>query len=273
VPFDDASRERFAAFRRLHHADRPLFLPNVWDYASAAALTSDGYPAVGTTSLGVAAAAGKPDAASSTLDETVTLARALNRLPTLLTVDIEGGFSDDPREVAALVAELAALGVVGVNLEDGRTDGTLSDPALHSAKIAAIKQRVPGLFVNARTDTFWLADETERSRLDDTIRRAAVYLAAGADGIFVPGAADADTITALVADIDAPLNVLHLPGRHTLGQLAALGVARVSTGSLLFRVALGAAIRAADAIRRGDSNDGSTPPSYADVQKLIEPTG
>jgi 2-methylisocitrate lyase-like PEP mutase family enzyme len=261
--------DRFAAFRRLHHADRPLFLPNAWDYASAAALAGDGYPAVGTTSLGVAAATGKPDAAAATRDETLALARSLSRLPTLLTVDLEAGFSDNPDTVADLVGELAAAGVVGVNLEDGRGDGTLADPDRHAGKIAAVKARVPELFVNARTDTFWLAGDADPAPVDDTIRRAGAYVTAGADGVFVPGVRDATTITALVADIDAPLNVLYLPGRHTIGELAGLGVARVSTGSWLFRVALGAAVRAVDAVRRGEHRDGPTAPSYAEVQRLI----
>jgi 2-methylisocitrate lyase-like PEP mutase family enzyme len=262
--------DRFAAFRQLHHADRPLLLPNAWDYASAAALTRDGYPAIGTTSLGVAAASGKPDAAAATRDETLALARSLGRLPSLLTVDVEAGFSDDPDAVADLVDELAGAGAVGVNIEDGRPGGTLTDPARHSAKIAAIKARVPGLFVNARSDTFWLSSSNDAAPLDDTVRRARAYVAAGADGVFVPGVADPSTITLLVAELDVPLNVLYLPGRHTLSDLAELGVARVSTGSLLFRVALGAAVGAADAIRRGEAWDDPTAPSYADVQRLID---
>ncbi|HEV7899217.1 MAG TPA: isocitrate lyase/phosphoenolpyruvate mutase family protein [Planosporangium sp.] len=261
--------DRFAAFHALHHADRPLFLPNAWDYACAAALSRDGHPAIGTTSLGVAAAAGRPDAAAATRDETLALARRLGRLPSLLTVDIEAGFSDEPQAVANLAGELAAAGAVGVNLEDGRPDGGLTHPAHHSNKIAAIKALVPDLFVNARTDTFWLGDSNDRPPLGDTIRRAAAYIAAGADAVFVPGAVDTTTIALLIGEIDAPLNVLYAPGRHALDELARLGVARVSTGSLLFRVALAATIRAADAVRRGVDLDGGPVPSYADVQELV----
>jgi 2-methylisocitrate lyase-like PEP mutase family enzyme len=261
--------DRYAAFRRLHHEDRPLFLPNAWDVASAVALARDGYPAVGTTSLGVAAVAGKPDATASTRAETIALTGALGRLPCLLTVDIEAGFSDEEDTVAELVADLAAAGAVGVNVEDGRADGTLTDAGRHAGKVAAIKARVPDLFVNARTDTFWLAGGAEAPSLGETIRRAAAYTGAGADGVFVPGVLDTDTVKALVAELAAPLNVLYLPGRHTLADLAGLGVARVSTGSLLFRTALGAAVRAADAIRRGGAPEGPRPPSYAQVQSMI----
>lgn len=256
---------RFAAFRELHHVGQPLFLPNAWDYASAAALTRDGHPAIGTTSLGVAAAAGKPDAAAAARAETLALTRALGRLPSLITVDIEAGFSDDPYDVADLAAELADAGAVGVNLEDGGPDGNLVDPALHCEKIAAVKDRVPELFVNARTDPFWLSTDAP---LDEALRRGAGYVGAGADGIFVPGVADDASITTLVDELEAPLNVLYLSDQHTLSGLARLRVARVSTGSLLFRTALGAAVRAAATIRNGGVRADPHPPSYTDVQEL-----
>jgi 2-methylisocitrate lyase-like PEP mutase family enzyme len=111
-------------------------------------------------------------------------------VPCLLSVDIESGFSDDPDAVADLAAELVALGVVGINIEDGRTDGTLDDTARHCAKIAAIKDRVPQLFVNARTDTFWL----KAGEVDETLARVSRYEKAGADGIFVPAVHDVSIV-------------------------------------------------------------------------------
>lgn len=110
---------RFEAFRALHRPGRPLFLPNAWDRASAAALAARGFPAIGTTSLGVAAAAGLPDAAGATRETTLWLARDLVRLPVLVSVDIEGGFGPTPEDVAELAADLERLGVAGVNIEDG----------------------------------------------------------------------------------------------------------------------------------------------------------
>ncbi|MEU7993720.1 isocitrate lyase/phosphoenolpyruvate mutase family protein [Micromonospora sp. NPDC049060] len=256
--------ERCAAFHALHHADRPLLLPNAWDHASAAAFVARGHQAVGTTSLGVAAAAGLPDAAAATRTENVRLARALRRLPVLLSVDVEAGCEDDPAAVADLAAELAALGVVGINIEDGRADGTLDPTELTAAKVAAVKAAVPDLFVNARTDTWWLGTPDP---LPQALARARAYAAAGADGIFVPAAPDTGTIGALVAGIDLPLNVLHRPGGPTLAELGALGVARVSTGSLLFRAALGAALDTLDGVRTGGGAH-PEPPSYAEVQGL-----
>lgn len=261
--------ERYAAFHALHRPGRPLLLPNAWDYASAAALASRGHPAIGTTSLGVAAASGKPDAVGATRAENLELARRLRPLPVLLTVDVEGGFSDDPTAVAEYVAELAALGVVGVNLEDGRPDGTLAAPEVTAAKIAAVTAAVPELFVNARTDAWWLGVPDP---LEQALDRARTYRQAGADGLFAPGAPD-DLVGLLAAEVGVPLNVLHRPGGPSLAELGSLGVARVSTGSLLFRAALGAALHVAEAVRSGRDGGPPTVPSYAHVQELSRRIG
>ncbi|MEU6719992.1 isocitrate lyase/phosphoenolpyruvate mutase family protein [Nonomuraea sp. NPDC046802] len=220
-------------FHDLHRPGDPLLLPNAWDYGSAAFLATQGFPAIATTSLGVAAVYGKPDAAGATRAETIELAESLKDLGVMLSVDVEGGFSDDPAEVSDLVAGLAALGVAGVNLEDGRPDGTLRPIELHQRIIESAKGH--GVFVNARTDTCWL-------KTGDTRERVHAY--GHADGIFVPGLSDLDEIAELAAFTPLPLNVLYQPGGPTLALLAAAGVARVSTGSLLYRAALRGALAA-----------------------------
>lgn len=250
-------------FRRLHHRDSPLLLPNAWDYASAAALAADGFPAIGTTSLGVSAAAGLPDGAGAARTETVALARRLTVLPVPITVDIEAGFSADPDEVAALAAELEALGVSGVNIEDGRAGGTLADQTEQSRLIAAIKTRAPALFVNARIDTHWLGVDHHT-----TLDRAAAYRDAGADGIFVPGLRDPRDIARAVAAIPLPVNVLFLPDGPSVAALTDLGVRRISIGGLLFRAALAATVAAARAVRDGTPLPAGIP-TYADVQALM----
>ncbi|GAA4067345.1 isocitrate lyase/phosphoenolpyruvate mutase family protein [Actinomadura miaoliensis] len=256
--------DRYDAFRDLHHRDRPLLLPNAWDHAVGAALVDAGFPAVGTTSLGVAAAAGKSDATGGTLEETMTLAWNLARLPVPVTVDIEGGFSDRPAEVGRLVAELASYGVAGVNIEDGRADGTLAPVEHQVAVIEAVKAAAPRVFLNARTDTFWLAHPSD---LAETLRRVSAYAAAGADGVFVPGIAGDADIRAVVEEVPVPLNVLHLPGRTDTARLTDLGVRRISCGSLLYRAALRAAVATALEVA---GHPGDVPvPAYGDVQRLV----
>ncbi|WP_438296242.1 isocitrate lyase/PEP mutase family protein [Streptomyces sp. HUAS TT7] len=249
-------------FHALHHADRPLLLPNAWDFASAAALAAAGFAAIGTTSLGVAAAAGLPDAAGLARDETLALARRLVRLPCPVTIDIEAGFHTDPGEVGDLVVELADLGVSGINLEDGRGH-QLADPTTQMALVRTVKRRAPDVFLNARTDTYWLGvDATVPATLD----RARRYMDAGADGIFVPGLAREEDIAAVTAAVPVPVNVLHLPALG-LDRLGELGVRRVSTGSLLFRAALHATVTTALAVRE----DQPLPPGipgYAEIDAL-----
>ncbi|MDQ1035461.1 2-methylisocitrate lyase-like PEP mutase family enzyme [Streptomyces sp. V3I8] len=266
------------SFAALHRADgAPLLLPNAWDHASATALAAQGFAAVGTTSLGVAAAAGLPDGHAATRNASLTLARLLGGGPFLLSVDAENGFSDDPEEVAEAARELAAAGAAGINLEDGRPDGTLAPAELHAAKITAVKEAVPDLFVNARTDTHWLRDGEGDGNGDgggdgggrarETIRRLDAYRQAGADGVFVPGLSDPPCITALLKTLDVPLNILYTLAGPTVPALADLGVSRISLGSLLYRRALGAALETAALIRAGEPVEGATP-TYDDVQAL-----
>ncbi|PWI09871.1 isocitrate lyase/phosphoenolpyruvate mutase family protein [Streptomyces sp. NWU339] len=244
-------------FADLHHADEPLLLPNAWDHASATALAAQGFRAVGTTSLAVAAAAGLPDGAAATREQTLRLALTLGSEPFHLSVDAEGGFSDDPDEVAGFARELHAVGAVGINLEDG-----LGPVDRHAAKIAAVRAAAPGLFVNARTDTHWLGD----GEGDGTIRRLDAYRQAGAHGVFVPGLTDAREIASLVRHLgDVPLNILYSPTGPSVPHLADLGVRRISLGSLLYRRALGAAVEAATDIRAGRAPGGPTP-TYEEIR-------
>jgi 2-methylisocitrate lyase-like PEP mutase family enzyme len=165
-----------------------------------------------------------------------------------VTADIETG------SVGAAV-EVAAAGAAGVNMEDAMG----SAPA-QAALIRSVKREAPDLFVNARTDTHW----QRTGDLAETLRPVRLYAEAGADGVFVPGLAEPADIAAVVAAVEVPLNVLFLPGRHTVAALADLGVRRISTGSLLFRAALAASVDTAVAVRDGLAVR-SDLPSYAQV--------
>lgn len=246
-------------FADLHVPGDPLVLPNCWDVASARAFAAAGYPAVGTTSLGVVASHGLEDGTRAGRDATVVSAAELVAadLGCYLTCDAQDGFSDDPGEVAALVESLQ---VDGVNLEDS-TDGALVDVEVAAAKVRAVKERCPDVFVNARTDSFW----TGTPDLPGAILRARRYVDAGADGIFLPGTLTADQVEEFCRAVGAPVNVLpHADLTRT--QLADAGVARISTGSLPYRAGLAAALAAAAAVRDGRAFPGATP--YDEVQGL-----
>jgi 2-methylisocitrate lyase-like PEP mutase family enzyme len=246
-------------FADLHQGELPLLLPNAWDVPSALALLECGFAAIGTTSFGVASSLGRPDGGRSTQEANLGLAEALRPLGCYISMDIEDGYADDADQVADYVARLP---VDGINIEDS-TDEKLIDPRRHVAKVQAINQRSPSLFVNARIDTYWLGqDATVAATLD----RAAQYVEAGADGIFVPGATEPDVLRELTIGIPLPVNVLAIPGR-SLADLAALGVRRVSTGSLPYRAAIHAAAQAAVAVRDATELPGADP--YAEMQARL----
>jgi 2-methylisocitrate lyase-like PEP mutase family enzyme len=243
-------------FADLHREELPLLLPNAWDVPSALALLECGFAAIGTTSFGLASSLGKPDGGRSVKDANLGLAAALRPLDCYLSLDIEDGYADDGDQVADYVARLP---VDGINIEDC-TDGKLIDPRRHAAKVEAIKQRSPALFVNARVDTYWLGQD---ATVTATLDRAAQYVEAGADGIFIPGATEPDVLRKLTAAIPLPVNVLAIPGL-SLSDLGALGVRRVSTGSLPYRAAINAAARAAVAVR--DATELPTAEPYLEMQ-------
>jgi 2-methylisocitrate lyase-like PEP mutase family enzyme len=247
------------SFRDLHDGDLPLVLPNAWDVASALAFLDAGFPAIGTTSFGVAASGGHPDGGRSTKAATLALARSLSRLPCFISVDVEDGYDDAPERVAEYVA---GLGVAGVNLEDS-TSGELVAPEAHAAKVAAVKRRCPDRYVNARVDTYWLGQD---AAVPATLARAAAYVEAGADGIFIPGASEPVELRALTAAIPVPVNVLVVPAL-SLAELAGLGVRRVSTGSLPYRAAIDAGVDVADRVRTGRAVPAAT--AYTEMQERL----
>jgi 2-methylisocitrate lyase-like PEP mutase family enzyme len=226
-----------AAFRALHDRSRILVLPNAWDAAGARVFEAAGFPAVATTSAGLAWSLGYPDGEQVGRDEMVAaVGRIAGRVAVPLTANVEAGFGATPEEVAETVRQVLAAGAVGVNLEDGTRSPArpLVDPALHVDKIRAARAAAEAagvpLVINARTDVYLAGVGEAGERFDHAVRRANAYRAAGADCLFVPGVRDAATIGRLVRALDGPLNVLAGPGCPAAPELRDLGVARVSVG-------------------------------------------
>ncbi len=216
-------------FFSLHAAAQPLVLPNAWDAASAALFQDTGATAIATSSASLAWALGYKDGGGLPRQELMgAVERILRVIGIPLTVDMEDGYSDDPAEVAALAAQLAQAGAVGINLEDGS-----KPPAVLAAKIAAIRGKLDAgsFFINARTDVYLRSLAPAGAQVPMAVERAQQYRAAGADGIFVPGVVDEETIRELVAAIPAPLNILVGPGAPSVPRLGGLGVRRASLGS------------------------------------------
>ena len=219
-------------FKALHQQSEPLILTNAWDAASAAIIQASGARAIATSSAALAWSLGYPDGQAlpkAALLGVVNNILRLSRVP--VTIDIESGYSQDPDEVAAFVAQLAELGVAGINIEDGS-----ASVAEMVAKIKAIRAHpcCQGLFINARTDVYLLGLASGEAAVVMTIDRLTQYQAAGADGGFIPGANQVETAKRLSAAVDMPLNFMLLNEQMDIGELFAAGVQRFSTGPASF---------------------------------------
>jgi len=223
--------------RDLHHAPGILVLPNAWDAISARLFEAEGFPAIATTSAGVANALGYPDGGVVPAREMIEAVARITRAVTVpVTADFEHAYGTTPTAVADNVMRVIAAGAVGINLEDCMPGATDLEPlALQADKIATIVKAAQTagvrVVINARTDVFLRGFGAPETRLGVAIDRGKAFLAAGADCVFVPGVRDRDTISALVQGIGGPVNILATQGTPSIADLHALGVKRVSVGS------------------------------------------
>ncbi|MEU0833727.1 isocitrate lyase/phosphoenolpyruvate mutase family protein [Streptomyces sp. NPDC005969] len=239
-----------SVLRALHHGRTPgdpLVLPGPWDAASARVFADAGFPALATPSAGVAASLGYEDGATPAAEMFAAVARIVRAVPVPVSADIEAGYGLPPKE---LVERLLATGAVGCNLEDS-VDGVLLDPQRQADRLAEVRA-VAGedLFVNARVDTFvrGVPDGTDQEA--ETIARARLYAAAGADCIY-PIAAPPEFLPRLAAAVAAPLNALALPDGPTPRRLGELGATRITFGPGLQRRAMAAVREMADRLHAG----------------------
>jgi len=259
-------------FRRLHEGGL-LVLVNAHDAGTARLVESLGAQAVATTSAGVAWSHGYPDGDALPLDLLVAtvldIARSV-RVP--VSVDVEGGTSDDAEAVGEAVARLVEAGAAGINIEDGA-----GAPDVLASKIAAIKRtaarRGLDLFVNARTDVYLRGLGPAERRIDLTLARAELYRAAGADGLFVPGLVNAEDIQAMASTQPLPLNVLARPGLPSARVLEELGVRRLSAGAALAEAAFARMSALAAAFLKNGESDAllKGAMAYADLNALMAP--
>ena len=234
-------------FRRLHEGPEILVLPNAWDAASAAMMEDAGAQAVATSSAAVAWAHGYADGDILPIPTLLAALGEMSRvLKVPLTADIEGGYSDDLATVAETIRGVIDAGAVGINFEDGGRA-----PDLHARKIETVREAAAkagvALFVNARIDVYLRALAEGEAALTETLRRAELYRAAGADGIFVPGPTDETLLETLAREIALPLNAMGRGGMAPADRLQALGVRRLSSATGPFRAAYAALARTIEA--------------------------
>jgi 2-methylisocitrate lyase-like PEP mutase family enzyme len=227
--------EKAKRFAELHVAGTPLLLYNAWDAGSAKAILEAGAKAIATSSWSVAAAQGYGDGEAIPIgfaEQIVGRITATVDIP--VTVDLEGGYSEDDGELAANIARLLDLGVIGINFEDRIVKGSgLYSVDRQARRIAAIRKAAErngvDLFINARTDVFF---EHGDDAVGEVLDRAKAYAAAGASGFFVPGLVNDALIGRVAEAVTLPVNVMVMDGVPSNGRLSELGVARISYGPI-----------------------------------------
>src|SRR6266481_8699029 len=240
--------EKAARFAALHVKGAPLLLYNAWDAGSAQSILDAGAKAIATSSWAVAEAQGYRDgeAIPVGLVEQI-VARIAGTIDVPVTVDFEGGYSDDDTVLAAKVSRLLALGVVGINFEDRVVKGVgLYAVNRQAHRIAAIRDAADkkglNLFINARTDSFLGQKGDPAQSVGDALDRAKAYASAGASGFFIPGLRDDALIGRICDGVALPVNVMVMDGVPSKERLSKLGVARISYGAIPY-------IRAMKAVR------------------------
>jgi len=250
-------KEKAELFLKYHQDKEILVLLNSWDIGSSRLIEASGYKAIATTSMGIAASLGYPDCQIITLSEMIDVITGIVKAVQVpVSVDIEAGYGNNLNEIIDSVKKIIATGIVGVNIEDSlELSPVLIDEMEFCERISAIRALSDSLgfhlVINARTDSFYTSTGSQQEKLSESIKRGNKYREAGADCIFVQPVSDKETISTLVKEISAPINILANP---TIGagvtpsvrELQDLGVARVSLGSSLMKATLALIKKVAD---------------------------
>src|SRR5208337_995400 len=210
-------KEKAELFLRYHHDKQMLVLLNSWDIGSSKLIEASGYKAIATTSMGIAASLGHADCQIIQLSEMIeAIARIVNGVKVPVTVDIEAGYGNDLSEIVDSAKRIIETGIVGINIEDSiNLKPTLIDEMEFCERISAIRALSDSLgfhlVINARTDSFYVSSGSSREKLSESIKRGNKYRKAGADCIFVQPVWEKETISTLVKEINAPINILSNP--------------------------------------------------------------
>jgi 2-methylisocitrate lyase-like PEP mutase family enzyme len=266
--------EKANAFRALHEGPGAFVIPNPYDVGTARILAGLGFQALATTSAGCAFGLGRREGAM-TRDEALAHARAIvEATPLPVSADLENGFGDAPETVAETVRLAAETGLAGCSIEDatGNPDRPIYEFAQAVERVAAAVEAARALpfpfTLTARAENFLHG----RPDLDDTISRLQAFEAAGADVLYAPGPSEFEPIRRICSALEKPVNVIGGlgPTPLTVEQLAAAGVRRISVGSALARIALGAFLDAAREMKaRGSFSFTSRAASFKEIEAFM----
>lgn len=271
-------KEKAIEFRKMHQSGNLFILANAWDVPSARIFEKEGFPAIGTTSAGIAISLGFPDGQKISLDEMLqVVARIARSVAVPVSADMEAGYGDSEAEVAEMATKLISAGAIGLNIEDSTkaSEGPMYDLETQVRRIRTIRKvadrlDVP-LVINARTDVLVLGRGDKEGRLKAAIDRGKEYNKAGADCVFPLGAVDQQTISEIVTQVGCPVNILATSGVPTIAELRRLGVRRVSLGSGPARATLGLVTKIARELRDSGTYESllGGAPTLAEANKLM----
>ena len=275
MAFMSVQKEKADLFRRLHHGPEILVLPNAWDCASARIFEEAGFPAIATTSAGVAFSLGYPDGEFIPQDQMLAVVKRIAtcvKVP--VTADLESGYRDIAKTTAALIDS----GAVGLNLEDMEhvQSRVLTETGRQIEKITAVRRVADAMgvevVINARSDVYLAQIGDPATRFDRACERLRAYIDAGAGCVFLPGLTDEHTIRRLVEALKFPVNILATANAPSIARLEELGVARASVGSGVMRATMGLTRDIASELKHQGTYsrmlEGAMP--YADANRLFE---
>lgn len=237
-------KEKAIQLHKLHHTDRLLILPNVWDVLGARLLEDIGYTAIATASASIAFSNGYPDGEKIPFKNLLQILNQITDSVNLpVTADIESGYAKNDSEFRENIKRILETGIVGINIEDtNHITKTLNSVSTQCKKIREIREiannmDIP-LFINARADVMLYDSVSDTSKLEELIYRGLAYKEAGADCFFPIALRKEEDIRQLVTQIKMPVNILAIQGVPDLNTLNEIGVTRVSLGPGFLKIAV-----------------------------------
>jgi len=239
-------KEKAELFHNLHHNGRMLVLPNIWDPLGALLMKSLNYPAIATASASVAYTNGYNDGEKIPFPELLTILKKITTsVDVPVTADIESGYAANNNQLFENIKLLLDTGIAGINFEDtNMKTNNLQSIEDQCNKIRLIRKAsdesgIP-LFINARTDVFLYPNNypTLDEQTEELLKRGFAYKEAGADGFFPVLLKEEEVIIKLITQLKMPVNIVTVPGIPDLKTLSNIGVARVSLGPSLLKIAI-----------------------------------
>jgi 2-methylisocitrate lyase-like PEP mutase family enzyme len=236
--------EKATLFSELHVKGAPLILYNAWDAGSAKSILDAGAKAIATSSWAVAEAHGYRDGEIIPIELVEAIvSRIVATIDAPVSVDFEGGYSEDDGELAENVSRLIEMGVIGINFEDQVVKGAgLYDIDRQARRLAAIRAAAERkgieFFINARTDLFLAQEGDPALSVSEALDRAKAYASAGASGFFIPGLIEDALIGRICEGVELPVNVMVMDGVPPMDRLRELGVSRISYGPIPYITAM-----------------------------------